>query len=349
MPTGGWASVPRQAIKPRLAAFVAGLTLVMGTFVVAEGFLRLFGPRESYSRYDPHTRWSLRPGYRGPGPNLPDVPLTYDVRINEAGFRGGPVDRNKPIGVVRLAGLGDSVTFGFGVREEETFLASAATALSSDIAPARVEWINAGVPGFTSFQGLRHLERRVLPFAPDIVTILYGWNDGWRTNVSDAAWTGRNVDAAIEFSRVLTLARSGANTTLRRLGAPDLRGTFPRVPIVEFETNLLRISDEVRRAGAIPILITPPAAFGADRPPDAYFRHGWTVPRSELEPMRLRYAEAVRRVAAAASIPLVDCAHLVPSDPTLFLIDGYHPNAAGYQLMAEKIVTVVREGRLLRR
>lgn len=284
--------VPRRSVRLRLAALVLGIAVVTGAGLVAEGLVRLFGPRENYFRYDPHTQWSLRPGYRGPGPNLPDVPLSYDLRVNDAGFRGGPLELNKPRGAVRLAALGDSVTFGFGVAEGETFHARVVAALFLDITPRRIEGINGGVPGFTSFQG------------------------------------------------------PGATSLVRRLGLgarPDARAMLPRVSLSEFEANLLRIGDAVRRAGAIPAFITPPAAFGPDRPPEAYFRHGWMVPRAELEPTRLRYAEAVRRAATTASILLVDCARLVPTDPRLFLADGYHPNEAGHRVMAEHIVEVLRQ------
>jgi lysophospholipase L1-like esterase len=238
------------------------------------------------------------------------------------------------------------------VREEEAFPALVADGLSRDAAPGRVEWINAGVPGFTSAQGLRYLRRAVLPFHPDIVSIFFGWNDGWRSDLPDAARRppGR-LRSTVESSRVVVLGRRVAGALGRRAGlggAPaDARRTFARVPPDEYEANLLSMSDEIRRAGAIPILITPPAAFGPDRPPDAYFHFGWTVPREELEPTRLRYAEAVRRAAAAHGILLVDCARLVPADPDIFLEDGYHPNSAGHRAIARQIVAAIRDSGFL--
>ena len=338
-------------IKTRLCAIAAGATLCVALLLAAEGMLRLWGPRENYARYDPQTRWSLRPGYRGPGPNLPDSELSYELSVNDAGLRGGPVARSKPPDSVRLAAIGDSVTFGFGVREEETYHARAVAMLAADFAPRRIEGVNAGVPGFSSLQGLRLLRSHVLPLAPDIVTVLYGWNDGWRASASDAAWNGDSVEATIQSSRLLTLTRSGVSSVVRRFGPgvrPEPRAMLPRVSPHDFEVNLLDIAEAVRRAGAIPIFITAPAAFGPDRPPDAYFRYGWTVPREELEPTRLRYAEAARRAARAARAPLVDCARLIPPDPGLFLADGYHPNETGHRAMADQIVEALREAGVTR-
>ena len=41
------------------------------------------------------------------------------------------------------------------------------------------EFVNAGVGGWSSYQGMRQLERDVLPMQPRIVTIYYGWTDHW--------------------------------------------------------------------------------------------------------------------------------------------------------------------------
>ena len=44
-----------------------------------------------------------------------------------------------------------------------------------------VSWtgVNLGTAGWTTFQGLRQLDRDVLPLRPRVVTIYYGWNDHW--------------------------------------------------------------------------------------------------------------------------------------------------------------------------
>jgi hypothetical protein len=103
----------------------------------------------------------------------------------------------------------------------------------------------------------------------------------------------------------------------------------------------------IREAGAVPVFLTAPAAFGPRRPPDSYFRFGWMVPRSELDTTRERYADATRRAARTASALLVDCARLVPSEPELFLGDGYHPKLPGFQLMADQVVDALRQAHVI--
>lgn len=323
-------------------AILFGAAVVASAVLSAEAVCRAFESKQtsagtSIAMADRWTGWRLRPLYDGPGPDLPSIHnLTYRVRINRDGFRGGDATRTKPPNVVRIAAVGDSVTFGFAVEESDAYSALVATALSSEFVPARVEWINGGVPGYTSLQGLRSLDR-VLAFHPDVVTILYGWNDGWLTMEPYAARTSV-ARTVIESSALLT-----ALTSWRRAEPPPSTiPTFRYVPPSAFEANLLKISAEVRRAGAVPVLLTAPAAFGPDTPPDRYFNGGWAGPRALLEPKHQLYADAVRRVAADHSIILVDCARRVPADPRLFLADGYHPNRAGQRAIAETIVATLR-------
>lgn len=108
--------------------------------------------------YSPVYGWSLRPGWRA---------RTRDgrtVRINDAGFRGqAPVAGAPRRGRVLL--LGDSLTFGTGVEDGETFAAQLA-----GLAPS-LEPLNLGVSGYGTDQELLLLEREGLPLAPRVVVL----------------------------------------------------------------------------------------------------------------------------------------------------------------------------------
>jgi lysophospholipase L1-like esterase len=341
----------RRAVARKAIAVVFGIITALLLFATVEATFRLVEPSHVQSDAiaggvaieDPVTGWRLRPDYAGLGPDLPGVRLSYQVRINHAGFRGGLLTPDKPTDAVRIAALGDSVTFGFGVAEEDTYPVIVAGALSNGCR-RHVEAINAGVPGFTSLQGVHYVDR-VLSYHPDIVTVLYGWNDGWRTTESYSARTSVAREI-VESSRVLTCGRRLTHEWMGHFAsnaAATSHPAFPFIPPEDFERNLLEIADRVRRAGAIPVLITAPAAFGPDRPPPSYFQATWIVPRAELEPTWRRYADVVRHVAEKDAIPIVDGARLVPSDPKLFLADGYHPNAAGQHALAEQIIRAMQK------
>lgn len=104
-----------------------------------------------------------------------------DVHTNSAGFRGKrDYSQEKSSGVIRVAVLGDSFVFGFGVRDDETFPALLESGNS------RREVLNIGVPGYGMDQiylSYRELARK---FRPDIVLIGIFPEDFWRCTRSFA-------------------------------------------------------------------------------------------------------------------------------------------------------------------
>jgi acyl-CoA thioesterase-1 len=73
--------------------------------------------------------------------------------------------------------LGDSLTAGLGVNEDQAYPALVGRRLSAADHPVRV--LNAGVSGVTSAGGLRRLEW-LLAQHPDVVVVALGSNDGLR-------------------------------------------------------------------------------------------------------------------------------------------------------------------------
>ena len=84
--------------------------------------------------------FTLVPNFEGRGPL--DVP----IKTNAQGFRDdGDHSWTKPPGVIRILGLGDSFTFGWGVLMEETFLKKLESRLVT-LTGLNIETINTGIP-----------------------------------------------------------------------------------------------------------------------------------------------------------------------------------------------------------
>ncbi len=98
--------------------------------------------------------------------------------FNSQGFRGAewPPPERTP-GTLRIAGLGDSVMFGWGIAEQDTFLRVLERDLSATAPGGGVEVLNTGVPGYNTAMEVATFERKVLPYRPDIVLIDYVGND----------------------------------------------------------------------------------------------------------------------------------------------------------------------------
>jgi hypothetical protein len=113
--------------------------------------------------------FELKPGLRA---TFQGVPL----EVNEHGHRGAARPRAKPLGTVRVLGIGDSVLFGWGVREDETFLSGLERRLNAS-GERPHEVLNFGVPGYNTMQEATQLEAVGLGWAPDAVVVCFVHND----------------------------------------------------------------------------------------------------------------------------------------------------------------------------
>jgi lysophospholipase L1-like esterase len=133
----------------RLGSLVLALGTVLATFLVLEVAVRVALPQDlAFFDGSAIKRRSERPGLRyelipgGYAPSYVGVP----VSVNALGLRDREVAVPKPRGTVRILGIGDSVTFGYGVRLEETYLKVLESRLRQTArAGARYEALNAGV------------------------------------------------------------------------------------------------------------------------------------------------------------------------------------------------------------
>src|SRR5262249_4044525 len=112
----------------------------------------------------------------------PDVSGTFQgaqVDINGIGQRGPLVRPTPPAeGVIRLVILGDSMAFGWGVTEKETFAHRIAERFQADHPKGPwLETVNLAVPGYNSQQEVATLVAKGLAYAPSLVLIFLTGND----------------------------------------------------------------------------------------------------------------------------------------------------------------------------
>ena len=100
------------------------------------------------------------------------------VRMNSHGMRSPEVPLKKPAGTFRIAVLGDSYTFGWGVEQEKVFTRWMETELAKS-APrgTQVEVLNFGVPGYATFQEVAAFLEKGVQFEPDAVLVYVISND----------------------------------------------------------------------------------------------------------------------------------------------------------------------------
>ena len=200
----------------------------------------------------------------------------------------------------RIVVLGDSITRG--VRTGVTADQTFAALLQKDLRESGqdVDVINLGIGGERTDQALNRLSRAVLALEPAVVTVMYGTNDSY-------------VDQGKSDSRI----------------SAD-----------QFEENLTRIVNELRRIGIQPVIMTEPR-WGDKATKNGAGEH----PNARLEAFMARS----RIVAKNADVPLVDHfqiwteANTAGTDIGSWTTDQCHPNPDGHRKLADAILPVVRE------
>lgn len=302
---------------------------------------------------DVATLWRPAPGAA--------LPWGADEHVNAQGYRGPALPLERTPGILRIATLGDSSTFGHSVAFEECYSARVARHLTASGRPAEV--IDAGVIGYSVRQGLERWRQFVRPYHPDVVVAAFGAviDHAPAMGLSDDQLIREQVLASSWWSQVrnrlrrdLRLAhllawaldelqggRQTLNLTGRRrellvesqlasVGAIDWLGTR-RVSLVEFEKYLLELRDEVRESGAQLIVMSMPRR-----------------PRVEWDrPVVMEYTRLLQRMADRGEFPLVDgraaLGRALHSGLTTreLMADDFHPSALGHEILAEALAAAI--------
>jgi len=301
-------------------------------------------PEQMLIEPHPYIGYTLTPGF--------SRPLLHH---NALGFRGPEISEAKRPGTMRVFCLGDSSTYGFSIsRDEATWPARLQLYLSSNAKPGRFEVINAGAPGYSSFESLSMLEYRGLDLQPDVVVVYLGFNDlrasTWPRVAPDnshfrkswglpekpliatlelsetfllARWFFTDYESkAVELARFVIVPEDGDQLT-HGLQAPKEQG------YVNFQRNLRSIVAVARSEGARVLLVTQAygeATIDQDRAPI-------------IGSAMARICGIVRNVSAERhddGVALLDARRLLPTVPGIFT-DGVHMNDDGADFLARLV------------
>ena len=278
--------------------------------------------------------WDADLLYRFP----PDSDFLGYYRTNAHGYRGVSWTERKPDGTIRIVCVGDSCTFGLGVREEETYWAQLERMLDFAYGGERsFEVVSLGIPGYSSFQNRRQIEIEAPRFEADVVVWMpTGVNDasiGVGAGDAERARRHRSLRHRVARSRLLRML-GASEPQLDRAPAAEFAAEndeFPvRVDLDEYEDNLRVAAGACRRRG------TPLVVLRFQLAPRVYQRDPGLRDREEVV---ARVVDDLGLVAADPRPAIADVA------PYPMHVDQIHPSPRGHRALAASLFsTLVTRG-----
>ncbi len=101
----------------------------------------------------------------------------FTFNTNSCGYRGKDFLKQKPEKTIRIVFMGNSETFGLWVSDHKTIQWYLDSILEVKFPGKKIEVINMGIPGLTSYGVKELLKKDALPLHPDIVIVFCGAND----------------------------------------------------------------------------------------------------------------------------------------------------------------------------
>jgi lysophospholipase L1-like esterase len=233
---------------------------------------------------------------------------------------------------IRIICLTDSVSVMYQGKGYPDILR---TRLSGRLPHEKIAVFNGGVPGYTSYQGLKWLRKELLAFDPNVLIVCFGWNDHSKS--------GNGVPDKLQNpGPYLTMARMSKHSALVSFllsSGSKLREFDPNEPCLDtqrrvspedYQENLLAIADECRSRGIFLVMMTAPYLI--------------TGQSETWVPVHRRYNEIVRRISKTSNMVLLDGFENFTTSPDLFIDpinDGCHYNWKGAEQVAQHIAAVI--------
>ncbi len=294
----------------------------------SSGYRFVYNPELAFPKFylkDSKLFWRLRPNQVIKSGFI----VAGYYRINAAGFRDREFFEIPAAGKARVLCLGTSVTFGWGVGQEEAF--------PQVLQKKNIGWevYNCGQTGYTSFQGKKLLNLLLPKFRPQAVAIEFIWNDLLPAfngqPDSRQKLLPQSILAVQNFSSRFATYRWGRYLLLRFFSPPLESVGIHRVSSEEYAANLKEMMDNCWAHGAKPILLLPPAP-----------KPEWLGSQAEqyrklfYNPFRA-YATKLKQIALTKNIPLVDADSALSGELSIWENlpeDFVHPSARAYQSIA---------------
>lgn len=276
---------------------------------------------------------------------VPDEELFWTLppnqpQVNSWGFPGNEVEIPKQAEACRILFLGDSVPM-------QGFPNEVKHVLNERQLPTEI--VNLSVAGYSTYQGRVVVDKYGSVVAPDIVVVIYGWNDHW------LAYGSIDSQKKIEFGlsqRAFSYLYNNLRILqgLRYLVTPVLGQDIPlpveRVPLNEYVDNLTYIGEFFTARDVPVVFITPPTSHYALGVPDYLIEQKFAVDKESVIRLHRQYNQALRELTEAKGWYLLDLEQTYETSPDLeriFTKDGIHLTSYGRNVIGKDVADFISD------
>ena len=267
----------------------------------------------------------------GHKPNSQGHFMGVDLKINAQGWRANQDYSLEPDpGIHRLMFLGDSLTLGWGVAQEQTF----SGILERKWKDQKIEVLNLGHGNFNSVQISELYSQQGTAFKPKIVVYCFFLNDVEPMQIQSAfTWLGYSKLISLFWSRARMLfpqafgAESNYLSYFRKLYAPSSPG------LMDSQIAIARLQTQAAQSGARFLVVMLPDLH-------------------QLNPYPFEAEHSVMKnffnSHGIESIDLTEDFSPITQPTELWVArDDAHPNAKAHQMIANAIETYFKKIKIL--
>ncbi len=298
---------------------------------------------------------------------------------NSFGFRGAETTIKKPEGVYRIVTIGGSTTYTQGVKDwKKDFARQLERELRTAYNTEDIEVINAGLPGYSTWESLINLQINVLQLEPDLIIIYHAINDVQPRLVNPKDYKGDNSgdirqwkEAPIPllfkstFIRLLTginpsglyrFVRVGRRTAyqfdeegfVERLNGSYME-TLEKNPPIYFERNLINMI-LIAEGNGIDVLLSTWTYRKHFSSGEDYFIPNFisSVERPAFQMAVEEHNEVVKKIGIKYNLPVYDFDSEMSSEEDLW-VEPVHLTEKGVDMKAKLFTKYIVSEKLIKR
>jgi lysophospholipase L1-like esterase len=278
------------------------------------------------------------------------------VHINSFGFRSPEIPLEKPVGRLRLAFLGGSTTYCAEVSSDQmTWPYLVVAEIKRRFPDLDIDFVNGGVPGYTTRTLKPYLEKRVAQFRPDVIVIYEASNDLSVNSSALAREQGvathtdeQSLGWLSHHSLLVYLVEK--NLVVLRQQHPLLGDGAQQKVVIDqarldalYRRDLTALVEASKKVADLVVTVTFAPRLRTNQPPEElraaavtslYYMTGMT-PEAILEGFQ-HYNDIIRSVAAEENTLLIKDENSIPADAVHYK-DSAHFTDAGSVLMARRV------------